>query len=169
MRKIREVTSFHRKRIVDLAKHLVEIEKLAPLPLPSHPSSFAWIVNTVAMEKIKAAGGLSSVLFIQSLNETDREIHPNILFAGGFSRIGQVRKQREGDARVPVHEVTNLQIIDELPDLLFVNQQRWDCHHGGASGIDTFAEIQFGERPWRKNRRDEIIHQFDRSLRRRNY
>src|SRR3954454_14488607 len=79
--KARKVAGFDGERIVHLAEHLIQIEKLAPLSLPSHPSPFARMVNTVAMEKIKAAGCLTRILFVQPLDEAYREIHSYVLLA----------------------------------------------------------------------------------------
>src|SRR4051794_24216021 len=87
VRQLRKVTSFDREGIVHLAEHLVQIQKLAALSLPAHPSSFTRIVDTVPMKKVKAPAGLAGVLLVQPLDQIDSKIHPNVLLARGLRGV----------------------------------------------------------------------------------
>ena len=57
--KNREIADLHRKTVVLAAQELIQIEQLAALALPSHPSFFARVVDPVAMEKKERAHILS--------------------------------------------------------------------------------------------------------------
>ena len=47
-------------------------------------------------------------------------------------RVGQIGQQREMEITVVVCERTDFEVVDDLANLLFVQQERRNCHQGGA-------------------------------------
>src|SRR5579885_1224103 len=160
-----EIAGLDRKRIEDLAKHLVQIEQLAAFALPTHPRSFARVVDAMTMEQVKASIGLACILPIEFVDKTDGEIHARIVLAHRFGRIGQICQQSEANVAIVIDEVTDFEIVHQATDLLFVEQQGRDGDHVGAAWIDALREIELRQNSWGQNRRNEIIHQLDGGLR----
>src|SRR3954469_5589334 len=88
-REARQIPGLNRERVIRLSEHLVEIEQLASFSLPTHPRTFAGIVDAVAMKQIKPALQVVRILLVQTLDQTHGKIDASVLFA---RRLGGIRK-----------------------------------------------------------------------------
>ena len=119
----------------------------------------------MAVEKIKATVRLAlHICGLSSSNQLYGEIDATILFAGRFGRIGQIGQQRIKDIGIAIDQIADFEIIHKLANLLVVDQQRGNGHHGGASRVHRFRKIELRQRMRGQNGGDKIIHQLDGGL-----
>ena len=118
-----KIADLYREAVVLVAQQLVEVHQLAALALPTHPDSFARVVDAVAVQQHEQALALAAMLFVQVADEFGAEFDQRIVFLRRFLRVGQVGDQREVDVGIVIADVANLKVLDQAADLLFVEQQ----------------------------------------------
>ena len=78
--RIERSPDLHRETVVLTAHQLIQIEQFSALALPAHPSSFARVVDAMAMEKEKRAHVLPGISFIQFADQFRTQCHQRTFF-----------------------------------------------------------------------------------------
>ena len=89
LRQDREVADLHREAVVFIAQQLVQVHQLAALALPTHPHSFARVVNPMAMEQKKRSRGLAGVFFVEFAHQLRAVIDQRIILGAGSGESGK--------------------------------------------------------------------------------
>src|SRR6202043_3444243 len=82
-----------------------------------------------------------------------------------FNRIRQIGQKRKVEIVVAIPEVADLDIIDQLPCLLFVEQQCRNRNQGGGLKRQAVAVIELRQRHRVKERGHEMVNELDGALR----
>ena len=77
------------------AQQVIQIHQLAPLALPTHPESFARVVDRVAVQHKERPHLFSAILLVQSAYQLSAQIHQRVLFGRLFRRIRKIGEQHE--------------------------------------------------------------------------
>src|SRR5271169_2200788 len=116
----REITHLHRETVKLATQQLIQIEQLAALAFPSHPSSLAWVVDAVAMEKEKRSHVFPGVSFIELADQCRTQSHERTLIRRGLIRIRQIGEDGKVKIAVVVTEEAYLQIFYQALHLFFI-------------------------------------------------
>ncbi len=106
---------------------------------------------------------IAGVEFVDELNsEVDEGI--GVVFAGAGDGVGQVGEQGEVEIGIGVGETANLELLDELAHLGFVEEQGGNGDHAGVVGGDAVGEVDFGQREGAEDGGDGVVDEVDCAL-----
>ena len=119
----------------------------------------------MAMQQQEQSLAFGGMFFVQFADKLGTEFDQRIVFLGRFFRIGQVGHQREVHVGIVIAEIANLKVLDQPPDLLFVQQQTGNGDQGDAVVGDSLREVELGQDLRRQDRSDQIGHDLHCALR----
>ena len=147
------------------AQQLVQVHQLAALALPTHPHSFARVVNPVAMEEKKRSRSLAGVLLVEFAHQLRAVVDQRIILGRGLRGIRQVGKQREMNVGIVIAQESYFQVFHQAANLFLVEQQAGNRHQRGAVVRNALRKIELGQNLWFQQRSDQIVHQLNGALR----
>ena len=162
-----QVSGLDREGIELTLEQLVQIEQLAPFPLPAHPHSLARIENAMPVQQEERSRSRFRVALVQFVGQLNRQLDQriSIVLPRPRHRVRQIGKQAKVDVGVLVRQVADLEIVEEFPYLLLLHQQRRHHHQGGEGRRHSFGKVELRQGIGFENRGDRVVHQVDRTLR----
>src|SRR6185437_1715632 len=163
-----DVPGLDGERVEFSAEIFVEIEKLAPLALPTHPDALARIEDAMAVEQEeRSAFGRGRIAEVEVVDEGDGEIDERVgvVFAGLGNGVRQIRKQREVEIGVRVGEESHLELVDQLVQLCFVQEQGGNGDQCGVVGGDSLAEVELRQSGGFEDGGDGVVDEVHSGLR----
>jgi hypothetical protein len=148
---------------------LVELGQLAPLALPPHPDTLARVPPAGPVEEIERILAAAGVAGVERADALDRRLHDRgVALARLGRRVGEVAQHREVEVRLPVGQELDLEVFQRLAHRLHAPEESRDDDRGAELGRDpVFVQVELGQRPRRQERGDELVHQVDGDVGRR--
>src|SRR6516162_2380423 len=88
-----------------------------------------------------------------------------VRLSGLHSRIRQIGQKRKVEMVVAVSQVADLDIVDQLPRLLFVKQQRRNGNKSCGLRRYALAVVELRQRHYVEKRGHEVVNELDSALR----
>ncbi len=123
----------HRRKAIlcSAPEQSVQVSKLAPLPLISHPDALLGIPTTWSVKKKKRFALFAVVLVIQRLDSGLGQPYQLFIVCNGFLLgILQVSEERKVQVSIPIGEETNFERLSKVVDAACILKQRRDDHQG---------------------------------------
>ena len=114
-----EIPDLHRETIEASSHQVIQIEKLAPLSFPTHPTALGWVVDTMPVKKVKRGSTSGSRISpIEVIDQPDADVNQRVSFVLRLVGIRRVGYKRKVEVWIAIREITNLQVEGELLYLL---------------------------------------------------
>ncbi len=155
-----DVAELGGKRRLGLAAHLArELHQGAPLALPAHPRLDRLVVAPVTHEKVERAYAVLGLVALVELGDATDCGFDDLAVAIEPLRIGtlQIAEKPEGDVRIPVREIGDLEVLDDVAGRLHRREQRRHHHEGPVRVGHGLAEVELEQRLGRIRHRTQPV------------
>ena len=131
-------------RVCGAAQELIELMKLAPLPLPTDPLTFTCAPRAAAVKQQKPIAAWGGRIF--SVKSSD-PLHSSlqqflVALTRFFRRVGPVGQEREMDMTLQAGQVMDLQRLNLLLNCCAARQHHWDRDDRSHLRRDPVAQLE---------------------------
>jgi hypothetical protein len=156
---------------VAVAQELVELGQLAALALPPHPHALLRIPEPRPVEEVERILRAAGVAGVERANALDRRLDDGVVLrprlGGG---VGEVAEDGEVEVRFAVGEELHLERRERFVHRFDVGEERRDHDRRSELGGNAprVAQVELRQRPRREEGGDELVHDADGDVARRN-